>query len=165
MQVTQCSSDNGNDTAISYADSFISCIRYRFHDIYTQKLLKLYLFLTPASRTQAREEYGAESELYSADANLIYVNIPQISIDQNKIQGDINNYTENSRKRTESEKIEYEQEDIGLPNYDSYRSTLEEIENLIYEKAAKLIPILDEEEQISLNKSGRSIEDYPDFIE
>ena len=99
MQVTQCSSDNGNDTAISYADSFISCIRYRFHDIYTQKLLKLYLFLTPASRTQAREEYGAESELYSADANLIYVNIPQISIDQNKIQGDINNYTENSRKR------------------------------------------------------------------
>lgn len=99
MPVAQCASNNGNDTAISYADSLISCIRLRFQDIYTQKLLKLYWFLTPAGRIQAREEYRTESELYSEDALLIYADIPQLNIDQNKIQKDINDYTERSRKR------------------------------------------------------------------
>lgn len=105
---------------------------------------------------------------------MIYADIPQLNIDQNKIQKDINDYTERSRKRIddiknpreslitndsitdidftefESEKTEYEQADIDLPNYEVY--------------SCIFLPNLSEEEQESLTKLGVRIEDYPNII-
>ena len=121
-------------------------------------------FLTPAGRIQARDEYGIGSSLYSKDALLKCYDIPQIDIDCTKIQNDIKYYIEKSKERIDSiiqgrdqqnendvdknvdfndankENIEFDEADIGLPNNENYQSNLEDIENLIFEKAAKLIP-------------------------
>lgn len=54
--------------------------------------------------------------------------------------------------------------DIGLPNNENYQSNLEDIENLIFEKAAKLIPIFNEQQKKSICNACDDINNYPEFI-
>ena len=186
MQTAEKASQIGDDLSITYADSLISCFKLRFENIYSQKFLKMLWFLTPAGRIQAREEYGDQSENYSLDANLISCDIPQLNIDTDKIQKDILDFVAKSKKRIETitkakdglntideeldnteveeDKIEYEKADIGIPNQEIYTSTLEDVENLIFEKAAKLIPSLDKKQKSLILEVCKNLSDYPNLI-
>lgn len=146
-------------------------------------------FLTPAGRIQARNEYRRGSYLYSDDAILKYYEVPQINIDNTKLQNNIKDYISKfSRERIEAikqgnllqqaqntneyadfsevnaENIEFDQADIELPNHEIYNSTLEDIENLIFEKAFILIPtFIETQKSLFCNKCG-NIDEYPVFI-
>lgn len=187
-QTAQKASELGNEAAVTYADSLISSIKYRFEDIYTHKFLKMIWFLTPAGRIHARSEYGKGSSLYSDDAVLKYCDIPQIVIDKVKIQNDIKDFIAKANERIEAvkivklkqntnckyndidftdvekESIEFDQADIGLPNYEIYNSTLEDIENLLFEKAAKLITTFDNIQKARICKECGDINNYPEYI-
>ena len=123
---------------------------YHQSDIYSHKFLKLIWFLTPTGRIQARHEYGQGSSLYTDDADF---DIPQIKIDITKMQMDIKYFIEKPKERIDTikeakfkkningiyddadfsevdkENIEFDQADVGLPNQETYNSTLEDIEN------------------------------------
>lgn len=186
MQTAEKASEIGDNFAVTYADSLISSIKLRFENIYSQRFLKMLWFLTPAGRIQAREEYGDQSDLYSPDANLICCDLPQLNIDTKKIQKDILDFVTKSKERieeikkaknrpiandedldyTEVEKdhVEYEKADIGIANQEVYTSTLEEIENLVYEKALKLIPTLDLNQKSLILEVCKDINEYPNLI-
>lgn len=185
-QTAQKASEIGDTLAVTYADSLISFIKLRFENLYSNRFLKMLWFLTPQGRLQARHEYGDQSEQYSEDGNLVCCDMPQLNIDPDEIQNCISDFIKSSKKRiedirkakektnkeddycdftdVEDGEIEFEQVDCELVNSEVYDSTLEDVENIVYEKAVRLIQTLDDDQKKNIEKEIGSIEDYPNLI-